>query len=82
MRVEPGTSLQITAGIGAFSKKANSNISIDGKSYSIAADGAVHYIFKAPMAPGRYKRRVRIEFIDQEGKPTVLDKDVIYSVVQ
>jgi len=68
MRVEPGTNLEITAGIGAFNKAAQPKISIDEKIYSISEDGATHYTFNAPKESGKYKKRVKIEFIDEEGK--------------
>jgi hypothetical protein len=82
MRAEPGAKLEITAGVGSFSRKAQPKISIDGKPCSISEDGAVHYTFIAPKASGKYKQHVKIEFMDDIGKMVVVEKDVDYSVVQ
>jgi hypothetical protein len=82
MRAGPGIKLEITAGVGAFTKSANAKISIDRKLYPLSEDGAVHYEFNAPKAPGKYKKHVKIEFFDEIGKMVVVEKDLDYSVVQ
>jgi hypothetical protein len=82
MRAEPGARLEITAGVGAFSTKAQPKVTIDGKPCSISEDGAVHYSFKAPKLSGKYKQHVKIEFIDEIGKIEVIEKDISYSVIQ
>jgi hypothetical protein len=81
-RAAPGTKLEITAGVGEFSKSANAKISIDGKLCPLSEDGAVHYEFNTPKTPGKYKKRVKIDFINEIGKMEVVEKDVSYSVVQ
>lgn len=82
MRVEPGAKLEITAGVGAFSTRADPKIIIDGKPCSISEDGACHYTFSAPKTPGKYKTHVTVKFLDGMGKMDTVEKDVTYSVAR
>ena len=50
--VKAGQEIEITSGIGAFSKAAMPTISINKKNISLDADGAARYRFKASDKPG------------------------------
>ena len=72
--VNAGEEIEITSGIGAFSKAAQPIILINGKNVSSDADGAAHYKFKASDKPGKHVVPVEINFTDQEGKNKPLQK--------
>lgn len=77
----PGQELTITAGVGAFSKAAQPQVSIDGASVPInATSGAAEY--KTSVGgPGSYSKKVRINFFNQStGKPDFKEVDVKYTV--
>lgn len=75
----PGQELQITAGVGAFSKAAQPSITIDGAPVSLNADGVAEY--KSNVGgPGAYTKKVVINFIKPDGTPGQVIKDVQYTV--
>jgi len=75
----PGQELEITAGVGAFSKGATPTITIAGRPYQIGAEGTA--TAKLPGGGvGPHTIPVRISYTDQEGKPQVIDKVVEYKV--
>ena len=77
----PGQELEITAGVGAFSKAATPVITIGGQSYPIGAEGTA----TAKLAGGGIGSRsvpVRIQYVDQDGKTQVIEKNVEYTVGQ
>ena len=77
----PGQEIEITAGVGAFSKAALPIISIGGQTVAIGEDGAAH----TKMAAGGLGNRsipVRISYKDQDGKDQVIEKNVEYTVGQ
>jgi gliding motility-associated protein GldM len=79
--VMPGQDIEITAGVGAFSKAALPQISINGQGTSIGEDGASHAKF--PGGPvGHHTIPVHIEYKDQDGKQQVIDKTIEYTVGQ
>ena len=73
-----GEELVITAGIGAFSKNAQPNITIDGRSVPVK-DGAGEYKLTA-SEPGSFTKKVRIDFKKPDGTPSSVEKIVNYSV--
>lgn len=77
----PGQEIEITAGVGAFSKAALPKISINGQTVAIGEDGAAHAKFPAGGI-GNRTVPVRIEYTDQEGKAQVITKNVEYTVGQ
>jgi hypothetical protein len=79
--VRAGEEIKITAGVGAFSRKAEPKITIDGKAIALSDDGAAYYKFKAPPRLGNYTMQAKIEFSDREGKRQVIQKIVEYSVI-
>jgi len=75
----PGQELEITAGVGAFSKGATPTITIGGRPYQIGAEGTA--TAKLPGGGiGPHTVPVKISYTDQEGKLQVIDKVVEYKV--
>ena len=77
----PGQEIDIMAGVGAFSKQALPKITIAGSAVPIGEDGAAHMKINAG-AIGNRSVPVRIEYVDQEGKPQLIEKNVEYTVGQ
>jgi gliding motility-associated protein GldM len=77
----PGQDLEITAGVGAFSKAATPTITIGGQTYPIGPDGTA----SAKLSGGGIGSRsipVVITYTDQDGNPQTIRKDVQYTVGQ
>ncbi|MEO5562680.1 MAG: hypothetical protein ABIR18_04575 [Chitinophagaceae bacterium] len=79
--IRAGEKIDITAGVGAFSKAAMPVITANGKLVLISYDGAEHYTFKASSQPGKHYVPVRIECIDEIGKKQIIERNVKYTVV-
>ena len=77
----PGQEIEITAGVGGFSKAISPTITIGGKSLTVGDDGAVHYKFKADRL-GNNSIPVIIEYTDQNGVKQRIPKTVDYVVGQ
>jgi hypothetical protein len=80
--LKPGDQIEITAGIGAFSRAASPSISVAGINMTIGEDAAVHYKSSAPNQIGKHTIPVKIEFRDQDGRPQTIIKDVEFTVVK
>lgn len=77
----PGQELEITAGVGAFSKAAAPTITINGSNYQIGAEGTASA--KMPGGGiGNHTVPVKITYTDQEGKQQVIEKTIEYKVGQ
>ena len=77
----PGQELEITAGVGAFSKAALPTITIGGTTVPIGEDGAA----RTKLAAGAVGTRsvpVRITYTDQDGKQQIIEEKVEYTVGQ
>jgi hypothetical protein len=75
----PGEELIITAGIGAFSKAAKPNITIDGASVGVKEDGSAEY--KTTVSgSGPSIKHVSISFVKPDGTIAKVDKEVRYTV--
>ncbi|HEY1871798.1 MAG TPA: GldM family protein, partial [Chitinophagaceae bacterium] len=78
----PGQKLDITAGVGAFSKKAQPTITIGGSPIQIGEDGAAHTTLEGGGI-GQHSIPVSITFTNQEtGKPQTINQVVQYTVGQ
>jgi gliding motility-associated protein GldM len=77
----PGQEIEITAGVGGFSKKISPIITINGQTQTVGDDGAVHYKFKADRL-GNNSIPVVIKYTDQNNKEQVITKTVDYVVGQ
>ena len=77
----PGQEIEITAGVGGFSKKISPTITIGGQTQTVGEDGAVHYKFKANNL-GSNSIPVTIKYTDQNNKEQTITKTVNYVVGQ
>ena len=77
----PGQEIEITAGVGGFSKKISPKINIAGQNFEVGDDGAAHYKFKADRM-GSNSIPVVIEYTDQNNKVQKITKTIEYVVGQ
>ncbi len=75
----PGQELRITGGVGAFSSAAKPNVTIDGQSVPLNAEGVAEYKTTAG-GPGTYSKKVTISFKKPDGTTGTLDKEIKYTV--
>jgi gliding motility-associated protein GldM len=77
----PGQELTINAGVGAFSTDAKPQISIGGVSVPVNAEGVAEYKTMA-TAIGTRTVPVNINYVDQDGNPKTISKNITYTVGQ
>jgi gliding motility-associated protein GldM len=77
----PGQELEITAGLGAFSKKNLPTITIGGSTASLDENGVANYK-TAGGGIGNHTIPVVVSFTDQDGNPQTRKYDVTYTVGQ
>lgn len=75
----PGQELEITAGVGAFSKAAQPVITIGGANVPIGEDGAARWKTTVSTV-GTHTLTVNITYTDQDGKKQTITKPVEYTV--
>lgn len=78
--VRAGTSIEITAGMGAFNTRDQPKIAINGKDVPLSENGTANYTFKASKKEGKHYMPVEIEYTDQKGKRQTITKAVAYTV--
>ena len=79
--VLPGQDIEVTAGIGAFSKSAAPSITFEGKTIQTGNEGVAH--FKIPAGSvGEHKLVVNINYTDQDGNKKSIPETIEYSVGQ
>jgi hypothetical protein len=78
--VKGGEEIEITSGVGGFSKAALAEIVIDRRNVSLDPVGAAHYKFKASDKPGTHRVPVKISFTDREGKKQTITNNIGYTV--
>lgn len=79
--IMPGQQVEVMAGVGAFSKAAAPQITINGQSVSLGEDGQAK--LKMPGgALGKHTIPIVIRFKDQDGKDQVIPKTIEYTVGQ
>ena len=78
--IPPRKELKVTAGVGAFSWKAQPVITINGKNIEIGDEGTANYKIIVPKKEGRYYVPVKIQFYDLEHKQQTIGKKVEYQV--
>ena len=76
----PGQPLEITAGIGSFSKAASPKIYINGNPCPLQEDGAARYKLSVSQGPGKYTVPVNIDYIDENGIGQKVSKNITYQV--
>jgi len=76
----PGQELNVTAGVGAYSKSAQPKVTIDGTPVALGPDGTANY--KTTVGgPGSYTKKMRISFFNQaKGAEEVKEVDIKYTV--
>jgi gliding motility-associated protein GldM len=79
--VMPGQEIEVMAGVGAFSKAAQPQITINGQGASLGEDGAAR-VKIAGGGIGSHSVPVTIRYVDQDGKPQTITKTVEYTVGQ
>ena len=77
--VMPGEEVEITAGVGAYSKAAQPQISIGGSSMAIGPDGRASYKFKA-NGSGSRSVPVNVTYTKPDGTKETKTFDVKYTV--
>ena len=77
--VMPGQEIQITAGVGAYSKAAQPQITIGGTSQSLDADGRAVYKFQASGA-GNHTVPVNVTYTKPDGTKESKSFNVEYTV--
>jgi gliding motility-associated protein GldM len=77
----PGQEIEITAGVGAFSKAALPTITIGGSTIPIGTEGTATQKLQAGGI-GTHSVPVRIVYTDQDGKQQTIEKNVDYTVGQ
>jgi gliding motility-associated protein GldM len=80
--VMPGDEMEITAGVGAFSKAAQPTVTIEGQNVPLDIDGAAHRKLNAATSLGKHAINVTVKFTDQEGKVQIITKPIEYTVGQ
>lgn len=79
--IMPGQDIEIMAGVGAFSKASQPQISINGQGAPLGEDGASHAKF-AGGGIGSHSIPVHIVYKDQDGTTRTIDKVITYTVGQ
>lgn len=74
----PGQELEVRAGIGAYSKNAEPQITIGGRSIPLDENGVA--VFKTQVGAGSGSIPVRIKFKDQEGNEREEVREIQYTV--
>jgi gliding motility-associated protein GldM len=76
----PGQELQITAGVGAFSKGARPIVTIDGQSQQLNDSGFVRYKTNVGGTGNNYVKHVVIQYTKPDGTTAQVSKDITYNV--
>ena len=79
--VMPGQEVEIMAGVGAFSKAAQPQITINGQGLGLGEDGQAKLKMQGGGL-GKHSVPIVIRFKDQDGKDQVINKTVEYTVGQ
>lgn len=80
--VKAGDSIEINAGIGAFTKVAQPVITIDNKKIEVNYDAVAVYRTVASNVPGTHTIRVIIKYTKPDGEKSEIYRDVKYVVVE
>lgn len=76
----PGDTIELKAGIGAYSESARPKITIDGSWTPINPNGVAVYMLRASRRPGPYSIPVTIEFTKPDGQRDTITQVVHYRV--
>jgi gliding motility-associated protein GldM len=79
----PGDEFTINAGIGAYSSKAEPQVSVEGQTGQRTPEGDYEIKLKAPETPGDYQKTVTVNYKDQKtGKIESATRIIKYTVGQ
>jgi hypothetical protein len=76
-----GDSMEITAGVGAFSLMAQPTFTINGVVVPPEANGAALYKMRITGAKGKHYIPVKVEFFKPDGTKTIMTKEIKYTVI-
>ena len=74
--VQAGEDLEITAGIGSFTRAAKPEVKINRLNVPIDWTGVTTFKIKAPIKPGKHFIPVELSYTDQEEKKQTIPKIV------
>jgi len=80
--LKPGQTLEINAGMGAFSSDAEPIVTINGEKIKLNSDGVALYRQTVHQKPGKYFIPVKIEFIQPSGDTARVSKKMEYRVAE
>jgi len=80
--VKAGDELEITTGLGSFDRSKQPKITVGEKIVAVNERGFGVYKFRTSKKLGEYSLPVKIEFIDQDGKPQERRFTVEYTLVE
>jgi hypothetical protein len=79
--LKPYDTLEITAGIGTFSRNLFPKVFVDDKEIKLEPDGVALYKTKVPSNAGKYKKKITIKFYNPyTEKEDSKEKEIIYTV--
>jgi GldM N-terminal domain len=79
--VKGGEYIEIMAGVGYYTSRANPEISINGKNIKNEYGGFVTYNLKTSVALGKHFIPVKMEFTKPDGTKTTMTKNIEYTVI-
>jgi len=79
--VKGGEVIEITAGIGVFTYRANPQITVNGKTIPVEY-GVAQYKLKTSLKPGNYTVPVKIEYVMPDGTNSFFARNIEYTVIE
>ena len=79
--VKGGQYIEITAGVGYYTARANPEISINGKNIENQYGGFVTYNLKTSATPGKHFIPVEMVFVKPDGTKETFTKNIEYTVI-
>jgi len=76
----PYETLEIRAGVGAFSKAAMPLITIDGKPILLNNEGVAEYKTKVAGKKGKFSKLLKIEYRKPDGTAGAIEREITYTV--
>ncbi|HYF30894.1 MAG TPA: hypothetical protein VD993_07230 [Chitinophagaceae bacterium] len=80
--VQSGEVMEIVAGLGVFERSMSPKITIDGVKVSVGDEGIARYKLKARQKPGMYAIPVLFEYLDTDGSPRLILREIRYVVAK
>ncbi|AEW02415.1 hypothetical protein Niako_6190 [Niastella koreensis GR20-10] len=80
--VKAGQSIEVAAGIGAFTFDRNPRVTIDGKEVELNGDAVAVYKFTVKGKPGKHTIPVTVEFKNFDGSKEVVSRNHEYIIAE